>query len=166
MQTYRLATGVLALYSVIGGVLLVTMRISPLHMLLVLFGEFTWDTAPVAILLVLPFAAGACGGWWEMRRDVARPDHGCILNQGILAGLMAMVLPALLGAIGWGLALWTDAEVYGGWAGMVVGALLWVGAILALGMVLGAIGAFAGAGLAQLAGPRRQGGPRQPSRQV
>ena len=160
MRTHRLATGLLTLYSLICGILLITMLISPLHMLLVLSGEFNWDTAPVAILLALPFAAGVCGGWWEVRQDVARHDGGRILNQGILVGLMAMVLPALLGAVGLGLALWTDEEVYAGWIGMVVGALLWAGAILALGMVLGVIGALLSVTVHRL---RRWGGPTAPA---
>ena len=160
MRTYWLATGLLTLYSAICGILLVSMLISPLHMLLVLSGEFTWDTAPVAILLALPFTAGVCGGWWEVRQDVARPEGGRILNQGILTGLMAMVLPALFGAFGWGLALWTDEEVYAGLAGMVVGGLLWAAAILAPGMVLGVIGAVLGVTVHRW---RHRGGPIAPA---
>jgi hypothetical protein len=142
MQTHRLATGLLTLYSFICGILLVSMLISPLHLLLFLSGEFTWGTAPVVLMLALPFAAGVWGGWWEVRRDVAHSNGGRLVNQGILAGLMAMVLPALLGIIGLGLAMWTDKEVFAGWIGMMVGALLWAGAILALGIILGMIGAL------------------------
>jgi hypothetical protein len=160
MRTHPLVTGLLILYSIICGILLVTMRVSPLHMLLFLSGEFTWDTAPVAIMLALPIAAGVCGGWWAVRRDVARPDGGRILNHGILAGLMAMVLPALLGTIGLGLATWTDEEVYAGWIWMVVGALLWAGASLALGVVLGVIGALLSVSVHRL---RRQSGPAAPA---
>ena len=57
---------------------------------------------------------------------------------------MAMVLSALFGAVGWGLALWTDEEVYAGLARIVVGGLLWAVAVLAFVMVLGVSGAVLG----------------------
>ncbi|HEU5099531.1 MAG TPA: hypothetical protein VFU22_10960 [Roseiflexaceae bacterium] len=160
MRTHRLAAGMLAIYSVGCGLLLVTLRVSPLHVLLFLSGELTWDTASVAVLVALPLAAGVYGGWWLERSDPSPPGGRQIIDRGFLTGLGVMALPALFAAVGLGLATWMDGTVDGGWIRMVAGALLWGGlwaaAILALGMVLGTLGALLGATVYRV---RHRGGP-------
>lgn len=160
MRAHRLVTGLLAVLSVICGILVAVMIVSPLHLALFLDGQLDRSTAPAAILLVLPIVAGACAGWWEAWRAAERTHGRRTLDHGLLAGLLAMALPALLGAVGLGGVVWADEQLPAG--PPLIGELLWAAAILALGLVFGVIGAFVGAGLAGR--PRLfHRGPRTPT---
>jgi hypothetical protein len=45
-------------------------------------------------MLVLPFLAGCCAGWWQTRRNAAGSGVRPIVEQGMRAGLVVTVLPA------------------------------------------------------------------------
>jgi hypothetical protein len=83
LRVHWLATGLLALYGITVGILLVTGFNTPLG----------------ALLLAFPVVAGICAGWWEVRRDAVNASAR-VFDQGLLVGLLATTLPVLLMIVG------------------------------------------------------------------
>jgi hypothetical protein len=134
VRHHWLAATLLLLYSVICGVMFVV-GFNPLL---------------VSVPLALPFSAGICVGWWEARRETARSRDDRLIGYGILGGLLAMLLPALILVIGNAALAWTGA--YELEPGTVTNFLLetvgWAGGLLGLGVILGVVGAYSGTWMA------------------
>jgi hypothetical protein len=143
LRTRWLISGLVTLYGVIAGMLLVTGFNSP----------------RMIFLLALPVVAGVCGIWWELRQEAVRPVTERILERGVLAGLILVVLPLLCIAIGQVWLAWRSGDLavvvatWTAWEHI----LPWVAGILGTGVVIGVLGTFVGIWLTELPGPRHRG---------
>lgn len=149
LRAHRLVAGLLTLYSVIAGILLVTCLTAPREI----------------VLLTLPIAAGVCGVWWEVRQASIRPFKEQILDRDILAGLLVVALPVLCIGILQGWLAGREGELavtVAAWTAWKT-LLLWVEIILGMGIVIGVFGAFISIWFSRLPDPCHRGGPQRPA---
>jgi hypothetical protein len=151
---HPIVTLLLILYGMIGGIMLGMMFLSAIN-------------AAVAIaiaipMLVLPFLAGCCAGWWQTRSDGAGSGVRPIVEQGMLAGFLVTVLAAALALIMIVWFAWSSptGEPPLSWDALrVVGAFFLAAAYLALGMSFGVGGALLSVNVHRW---RRPNGPTTP----
>ena len=135
VRHHWLAATLLLLYSVICGAMFV----------------FGFNPLLVSVPLALPFSAGICVGWWEARRETERSRDDRLIGYGILGGLLAMLLPALILVIGNVALAWSGSyDLEPGKASEFLAETVgWAGGLLGLGVILGVVGAYSGTWMAQ-----------------